>query len=151
MCMKHKRAKVLELFARDGLEGLDLFVPQQGFAEPAKSCSFGVSHYETVTATEGRVAIRPAGEVVSRARTSLYDSRMLHIFIVPCGSGVQDEHRSQTVVDWTKPPARKVDRIVSVCTDNFVLTPPTELHDRPVTTHWRYANAAATSVTECVT
>jgi transcriptional regulator GlxA family with amidase domain len=141
--MKHRRKKKIGFLVYDGLQGLDLFGPQEVFATASQYCPESASRYETIIVSEDGAAITTESGVVIGAHTSMRDCPALHTLIIPGGAGSREEHISQAVVDWVKSRARTLDRVASVCTGIFILARTGLLDGRPVTTHWHHIEEAS--------
>ena len=140
--MDEKRSKKIGFLVYDGLQALDLFGPQEVFAEANRFCPRTASRYETLVVSEWGASITTESGVVIGAHTSLRDCPALHTLIIPGGAGSRESRISQRIVDWVATRARTVPRIASVCTGVFLLARTGVLDGRPVTTHWHHVDEA---------
>lgn len=140
--MNSKRTKTIGFLVYDGLQALDLFGPQEVFAEANKCGSSKSSDYKTIIISETGASVTTESGVVIGAHASLRNCPVLHTLIIPGGAGSRGDKISQHLVNWVKRRAQKVSRIGSVCTGLFILARTGILDGRPVTTHWHHTDEA---------
>jgi transcriptional regulator GlxA family with amidase domain len=68
--------------------------------------------------------------------------------VIPGGCGIRDPRVSRKLAPWMVRQAGRARRVAAVCTGTFGLAATGLLHNRRVTTHWRYAQDLATRYPE---
>ncbi|WP_300532510.1 GlxA family transcriptional regulator [Maricaulis sp.] len=141
--MAEKRTIRIGFLVFEGIQALDLFGPQEVFAE-ANSCgSDTATSYETLLISETGENVTTESGVTIGAHASLDNCPPLHTLIVPGGAGSRPDRIPQRVVDWVSRRATETRRLGSVCTGLFILARTGILDGRPVTTHWHHVDEAA--------
>jgi transcriptional regulator GlxA family with amidase domain len=143
--MNAKRKKRIGFLVYDGLQALDLFGPQEVFAEANRFGSNKASEYETIIISENGEAVTTESGVAIGAHTSLNACPSLHTLLIPGGAGSRQEKIPEAVVDWVRMQTPDVSRIGSICTGIFILARTGILDGRPVTTHWHHVEEALAS------
>ncbi len=142
--MNSQRSRTIGFLLFDGLQALDLFGPQEVFAEARRYCRGAAGRYETVLVSATGAPVRTDSGVTIEAHTGMHDCPPLHTLIIPGGAGSREAFIPQAVVDWVKAQAQRVNRVASVCTGIFILARTGLLDGRPVTTHWAHVDEART-------
>jgi transcriptional regulator GlxA family with amidase domain len=130
----------------DDLQALDLFGPQEVFAEANQAAAKpdGFCYETCLVSLDGRPVRTQSGvEIVPQA--SIATAPSLDTLILPGGSGSRPDRIPEVMIDWIRETAGHVSRIGSVCTGLFILARTGLVDDGPVTTHWHnVAEARAT-------
>lgn len=141
--MIKKRTIRIGFLVFNGLQALDLFGPQEVFAEANSSGSNTATTYETLLISETGESVTTESGVTINAHHSLKSCPPLHTLIVPGGAGSRPQSIPQTTIEWISGRSAETQRLVSVCTGLFILARTGLLDGRPVTTHWHHVEEAA--------
>ncbi|MFT6542114.1 MAG: transcriptional regulator GlxA family with amidase domain, partial [Maricaulis maris] len=140
--MSTKRKIRIGFLIFDGLQALDLFGPQEVFAE-ANACAGRTScEYDTVLISPTGKSVTTESGIVIGAHASFDTCPALHTLIIPGGSGTRATRITQDVIDWINEQSGRTERIGSVCTGLFILARTGLLDGRTVTTHWKFVEEA---------
>jgi transcriptional regulator GlxA family with amidase domain len=122
----------------NGITALDLAGPMEAFG--TATGENGKKHYELVTVGITRRDVIAENVLVIRPSATLSQSGNLDTIIIPGGSGLRDKATNIAVAEWINTNAKKIRRIVSICTGIYGVAASGLLDGREVTTHWRFAN-----------
>ncbi len=140
--MDIKRTKRIGFLIFDDIQALDLFGPQEVFAEANMVGADLSFSYETILVShDGKPVCTQSGIEIS-AQCSLEDCPPLHTLIIPGGIGSRPHRISQEVITWVKEQAATAVRVGSVCTGLFILARTGLLNGLRATTHWHNADEA---------
>lgn len=124
----------------DGYQGLDVVGPWEVFrgADDALALSGSDHRYETVL----------VGDPASRSETRLGigpvvrpgDAGRIDTLVLPGGRGVREAAEHPELVADVRRMAAGATRVASVCTGAFLLAAADLAGERPVATHWAYAD-----------
>ncbi len=137
--------RCIGLFGFDGVTALDIVGPADVFATAADldpTAKGGKPYRVVILGATGKPFTSDAG-LVFTPQHSLRNAPVLDTLIVPGGEGLRDPATNARIVRWLKVNARKVRRVVTVCTGIYGLAPTGLLDGRRVTTHWKYADDVA--------
>lgn len=141
--MKEKTTIRIGFLVFDGIQALDLFGPQEAFAEANKCGADLHMNYECLLISEDGQPVTTESGISLGAHISIDDCPPLHTLIIPGGAGSRPHLIPQRVIDWTQHHAEHTQRIGSVCTGLFILARTGLLNGRRVTTHWHNADEIA--------
>jgi transcriptional regulator GlxA family with amidase domain len=120
----------------DGLQTLDLTGPLDAFSSANELRRGG---YETlVVSLDGKPFTSEAGLKVT-PDCALAEAGLLDTLILPGGAGLRRPGAADRVAAALVEQARKLRRLVSVCTGVYGLAPSGLADGRRVTTHWKFA------------
>lgn len=140
--MTEHHARTIGFLAFDGLQALDLFGPQEVFAEVNQLKPPPHEAYRTVLiSADGRPVATQSG-VRIEVDCSLLDAPPVHTLLIPGGAGARPHLIGQPVIDWIAAQAPRVSRLGSVCTGLLILARTGLLDGMQVTTHWRNMDEA---------
>ncbi|MEQ9586769.1 MAG: GlxA family transcriptional regulator [Parvibaculaceae bacterium] len=140
--MNDTRTRRIGFFIFNDMQALDLFGPQEVFAEANQFADGDAIRYETILISLDGGPVRTQSGVSIHAHESIYDTKQLHTLIIPGGAGSRIDRVSEVVIEWVRDQARSAVRVCSVCTGLFILARTGLLDGRATTTHWHNVDEA---------
>ncbi|MEO1656948.1 MAG: GlxA family transcriptional regulator [Pseudomonadota bacterium] len=140
--MENKLKKRIGFLLFNDIQALDLFGPQEVFAEANLVGTEMSFDYETLLVSADGKPVHTQSGVEIAAQCSLDDCPPLHTLIIPGGIGSRAHRIDQQVIDWITEQASSTSRLGSVCTGLFILARTGLLSGLRVTTHWHNADEA---------
>lgn len=140
--MDTKRTKRIGFLIFDDIQALDLFGPQEVFAEAnlvGADLSFS---YETILVSHDGGPVSTQSGVEVSAQCSLAACPPLHTLIIPGGIGSRQHRISEEVIAWVTKQSETAARMGSVCTGLFILARTGLLNGLRTTTHWHNTKEA---------
>ena len=117
----------------DEVEVLDFAGPFEVFNVTGRRT--GLEAFNTFTISESEHAVKARGALEVKAHYTFANHPKLDILLIPGGFGTRPLLKNQTVLDWIKREAGKVEFLLSVCTGALLLGKLGLLDGLKATTH----------------
>jgi transcriptional regulator GlxA family with amidase domain len=143
------RKRIGVLIFRD-VQALDVVGPTDAFAAAAIAEGNGTRRrlYEVFTVAASNKEVVSESGVAFKPHHTFDACPEMDTLVIPGGCGIRDPSVSRKLAPWIARQAGRTRRVAAVCTGTFGLAATGLLHNRRVTTHWRYAQDLATRYPE---
>jgi transcriptional regulator GlxA family with amidase domain len=126
----------------NGVQALDVVGPSDAFTIATCDGQSQPCYQVVIIGLNGKPFTAESG-IVFQPQATLRTATALDTLIVPGGRGLRVAETNHTIARWIASRAKRIRRIVSVCTGTYGLAPTGLLDGRHVTTHWRFARDLA--------
>lgn len=140
------RKRRIGIIVYDGVQSLDIVGPADAFAA-ATVTEKGrtVQAYEITLIGLTAKPVRSEAGIVFQPDVTIHNSPQVDTLIIPGGKGLRTNQELQSrVTRYVRDQAKRVRRVVAVCTGIYGIAASGLLDGRRVTTHWRFAEDLAT-------
>lgn len=133
------------LIYRD-VQALDVAGPMDAFdaARTADAAGGSAAVYEVFTVASSRRAVASESGLTFKPNYTFETCPEIDTLVIPGGCGMRDPRLAARLAPWITQAARRARRVAAICTGTFGLATTGLLHNRRVTTHWRFAHELAT-------
>lgn len=107
-------------------------IDKDGFEMERRHSSIVVSEFG------GPITTQPSGITIHTESITSIARKKIDTLIIPGGDGTMRALERHALIQWIKQTAKRVRRVVSVCTGAFLLAEAGLLNGKRATTHWMY-------------